>query len=159
MLEGTAQPTEELQRRHEVEAPLIDAAVRRPHWLVYLRFEQLLDQGKIDDTTYAAGCGWRSDYELVATLTMPTPALDRVPGGGSGSWCPPSLVLDAQGRLREVRAIVGEWERLLIDVLVEDRSWRSLAKLYARKETTLKDNLVALVTALEPVYANYRQPG
>jgi hypothetical protein len=154
MAEGTSQPTEELRSRHEVEAPLIDAAVSRPYWFKFSRFAQLHGQGKLTDTAYETGCFWRADYELVCTLTMPQPALDRIPAKSSNGWSPPALVLEAQRRLRLSRGIIGDWERLLIDVLVEDRSWRSLAKLYRRREQTLVDNTVTLIDALEPVYAD-----
>jgi hypothetical protein len=158
MLEGTAQPTEELRGRHEVEAPLIDGAVRRPYWFKFSRFAQLHGQGKLTDTAYETGCCWRADYELVCTLTMQQPALDRIPAKGSNGWSPPSSVLEAQRRLRQAATIVGEWDRLLIDVLVEDRSWRSLAKIYRRKDLALQEAVVTLVVALEPVYAHHRQP-
>jgi hypothetical protein len=159
MLEGTAQPPDELQRRHEVEAPLIDGAVLRPFWRLLPRFDQLYTAQRITDAGYKAGCCWRHDYVLVNTLTMPQPALDRIPGGGGGSWCPPFLILESQRRLRESRAIVNDdgWA-LLIFVLTEDRSWRSLAQLYESKAEAVQDAFILLINALEPVYANTREP-
>jgi hypothetical protein len=158
MLEGTSQPTEELQRRHVVEAPVIDGAARRPYWFKLTRFAQLLGQDKITDAAYETGCCWRADYERVCTLTMPQPALDRIPAKGGAGWEPPQSILDAERRLRHARAIVTPaWERLLIDVLVEDRSWRSLGKLYRRKPDVMQETFIKLISALEMVYAHRRQ--
>ena len=155
----TSKPTAELQRRHAVQAPQVDGAARRPFWFKLSRVAQMHHQGKLTDQLYSVACYWRSDFELVATLTMPQPALDRIPGGGSGNFCPPSLILDAQRRLRQAGAIIpSAWGRLLIDVLVDDLSWRSLEKIWGRSTATLQNNLVTLLVAVEPVYANYREP-
>lgn len=157
MGETTARPTGEFARRHMVQPPVIDREHRRPFWFVSSRFARLHGRGLLGGDAFEAACRWREDYERAHGL--PPPALERVPGSAGWDRDVSDAVIDAQARLSRALDAVGPYGWvLLIAVVIEDTSWRVLAKRYGERTAAVQDRFVATAERLEPVYARQRRP-
>jgi len=152
-MRGTRPTAESLRHRAAVVPPHVDGTHKRPYWTAQTRIGHLHAQGQLEDTSYEAACRFRTDFEREGRMN--TAVYTRVVSfGTSGAGTLPTEdQVEASARLDECRALLAEPERwLLRKVLIEDASWRSLAKTLGVTTTTVKERVRIAVKKLESVY-------
>lgn len=153
----TTQPTPAFRQRHAIEAPKIDARTRRPYWLVISRFGRLYTAGRINHASMEAGRMWREDCERVSGRSPPQ--FSGLPAGITpGARTPGDDQLDAQARLRVARDKLGaDAVALLTRVIIEDKSWRSLAKQHRVTTRTLQNAFSETLDQLAELYDGHSE--
>lgn len=151
-MKQSARPTAEFTRHHAILPPRIDTRVRRSGWTVLTRFRRLYDARRITSAAYEAGRRWRNDVECVSR--EPAPAFAGLPAGQVGSRIPGQDQVDAAARLRRVARAVENAAvlELLTAVIVEDTSWRVLARRHAVKPRTVQDAFIVALGLLTELY-------
>ena len=117
--------TPEFAQHHDVDARA-GLSGQVAGWRVRTRLDRLMAEGRITASEWQAGDHYRSDYEhgeLGASMSEP-----GMPRGGSGSGCPTASRLDALARLRRARSKLTLEAVIVLDMLVQDKSWAAMAR-------------------------------
>lgn len=143
-------PTPEYLRRHEIDAPRIDARAFRQGWRVRSRLDGLLAERRITPGAWQAACDFRTRW----AKAFPARVSSFV-AAGRASVDPHCAMLDrvaAVTRIRALGAALGPARlSLLVWVVVDDLSWRDLGRRLRCHHETARDAAAGVLQALARV--------
>jgi len=140
-------PSAAYRQHHDVDAPRIDRRSFRQAWRVRSRLDALLADGRITRDQWQACVDYRDTAAIARGISVPWPFLVRI---GSGSRDARMVArLDAETRLRRVEAAIGALATaLVVACVVEDLSWREIARRTGRTHETVRDWTIMAIAAL-----------
>jgi hypothetical protein len=145
---ATNRPTPQYQRRHDVEAPAVDATAFRQGWRVTTRLDALLEAGRIDSEQHDAAHAWRRWAELIGLSHVQRWDV-RPDAPCYPSDLPMLRRVQAAARLRACTEALGELRTRLLDCcVVRDLSSGEIAALLRVSDKTATSRVVEALSAL-----------
>jgi hypothetical protein len=145
---GPGAPTSEFRSRYNVEPPRIDEGAFRPGWLVKSRLLGLYETGQIDRYQYEAALWWRQAIERIGRIPIQKWRV-RVDGSSRPGEGMTEAVINTATALRSSALAIGPRRcALLLDSVVQDRSWRELGRQLGIDKKTVQVRVVEAIGAL-----------
>jgi hypothetical protein len=144
------QPTAELARHHEIEAPRIDGREFRQAWRIATRLDRLRRETAISELEYFCAVAVRLLTERSAGDAHDAWPLIGARQHYRGAFAGPSLtVLDAIAALKRIRRrIGGSAFDLVVACAVDDFSWARVGRQLNIDPKTARTRTIAAIKAL-----------
>jgi len=148
-------PLPELRHHHDVDAPQVDAHAFRQGWRIRTRLDALLADRRITPAEWQAAVEYR-DLAATARGIRTLGLLGRL-HTASDREAGVIARLDAETRVRASERRIGRLATaLIVACVVEDLSWREIARRIGRTHETARNWTTLAVRALGAVWTDVR---